>query len=235
MDLKVKAIVISSADFKEKDKLVTLFTLENGIMQAYLKSVKSDKAKMKFAKEPFCFGEFLISLPSKIITNVNVEDSFFEVTKNIDKFYIACAILDIVKTVLPVGEKNPALFIETLKAIGTIAYSNVNDKYVLIKYLLSIFNAMGYSLSFNKCSVCGQRFSGKRYMNLDFGEIVCVGCKTANCMEISPRCHATFNILTNTDYDKFNTLKLSKNSEDEALNVLNINFERRFNKKLVLI
>ena len=233
--IKQKAIVLSSADYKEKDKLVTLFTLENGIMLATLKSVKTEKAKLKFAKEPFCFGEFLITLPSKVITSVDIEDNFYDLTKNIDKFYIACAILDAVKTVLPANEKNPALFVETLKAIGTIAYSNINDKYVSVKFLLSIFKGMGYSFSLDKCSVCGDKLNGKRYLNLDFGDVMCLACKTANVVEISPRCHATFKILSEVDYDKLSTLKLSKYSEDEALNVLNLNFERRFNKKLNLL
>lgn len=230
--IKQKGIVLGSIDYKEKDKLVTLFTLENGILTCVLKSVKTEKAKLKFAKEPFCFGEFLITLPSKVITSVDVEDSFFELTKNIDKLYLACAILDSVKTVLPQGEKNPALFVETLKAIGTIAYGDVNDKYVLIKFLLDIFDAVGYKLALSKCSVCGQDFGMKRYINLDFGEVVCTGCKTSNCIEISPRCHKTFKLIFETDYEKLSTLKLAKFSEDEALNVLNLNFERRFGKKL---
>ena len=230
--IKQKGIVLGSIDYKEKDKLVTLFTLENGILTCVLKSVKTEKAKLKFAKEPFCFGEFLITLPSKVITSVDVEDSFFELTKNIDKLYLACAILDSVKTVLPQGEKNPALFVETLKAIGTIAYGDVNDKYVLIKFLLDIFDAVGYKLALSKCSVCGQDFGMKRYINLDFGEVVCTGCKTSNCIEISPRCHKTFKLIFETDYEKLSTLKLAKFSEDEALNVLNLNFEHRFGKKL---
>lgn len=235
MEIKVKAIVLSSADYKEKDKLVTLFTLEQGVMLATLKSVKSNSAKLKFAKEPFCFGEFVISMPSKIITNATCENNFYELTLNIDKFYIACAILEIVKTVLKPGETNPALFVETLKAIGAIAYSNVNDKYVLVKYLLYVFDGMGYKLALSNCSVCSQKLTGKRYLNLDFGEVVCLGCKTANCIEISPRASSTFKILSNTDYDNLGSVKLSKDSEDEALNILNINFDRRFNKKLNLL
>ena len=40
-DTKVKAIVLDSKDYKDKDKLVTLFTLENGLVSAVAKSVKS--------------------------------------------------------------------------------------------------------------------------------------------------------------------------------------------------
>ena len=94
-------------------------------MLATLKSVKTEKAKLKFAKEPFWFGEFLITLPSKVITSVDIEDNFYDLTKNIDKFYIACAILDAVKTVLPANEKNPALFVETLKRFAFLLRNTI--------------------------------------------------------------------------------------------------------------
>ena len=101
--------------------------------------------------------------------------------------------------------------------------------------MLFIFNRMGYRLSLEKCSICGEDFINKRYLNLDYGEVVCTGCKTSNCIEISPRCHKTYKILASNEYDNLSTIKLSKSSEDEALNVLNINFERRFGKKLNLL
>lgn len=235
MSIKVKAIVIGATDYKEKDKRITLFSLEKGKIYATLKSVKSPNAKLKFAKELFCFGDFFIDTPSMIVTGVDVENNMFELTKDIDKYYIACGILDVANTVLKEGETNAPLFLETLKALGAIAYDNVNDKYVLIKYLLSVFSAMGYFVALSNCSVCGEKFSGKRYLNLDFGEVVCVACKSANCIEISARAGTALKLLSETDYDKLSTLKLSKGSEDEVLNILNINFDRRFNKKLKLL
>ena len=57
---KVKALVLSEKDSKEKDKLVTLFSLEEGKLFVYFRGVKGDKAKLKAAKELFTFGEFVI-------------------------------------------------------------------------------------------------------------------------------------------------------------------------------
>ena len=59
-DLKYKGIVLAARDHKEKDKLVTLFTLEQGKITALLKGVKAPKAKLAFAAQLFCFGEFLL-------------------------------------------------------------------------------------------------------------------------------------------------------------------------------
>ena len=90
MTTKVKAIVLKAIDYKEKDKLLTLFTLEQGKLICSMRGVKAPNAKLKFAKETFCFGEFIIenTKGNNIVTQVEIIDNFFEITQNIDKFYV---------------------------------------------------------------------------------------------------------------------------------------------------
>ena len=56
----IKGIVLSSYDYKEKDKLVEIFSAEQGKIIAILKGCKAPSAKLKFAFQPFCFAEFSI-------------------------------------------------------------------------------------------------------------------------------------------------------------------------------
>ncbi len=233
--ITTKALVVSSINYKEKDKLLTLFTLDYGLMTVSARGVKTKNAKLKFAKEIFCFGEWTIAKPSNIATSVNVEESFFDVTKDLDKFYCGCAILEVVKTCASYEEQNPLLFVQLLKAIGTICYDSCNSKYVLVKFLLEVFKAMGYPLNFEKCNVCGEKFCGKTYLSVEFGEIVCGNCKNYKSVEISPRCLSAFKILMQTPYEKLCSVKLASGSEDEAFCALNAKFFNHFNKKLVVL
>ena len=57
---KVKAVVIGGVNVKEKDKLISLYTLEKGKMSVSMKGVRGDKAKLKSAKEIFSFGDFVV-------------------------------------------------------------------------------------------------------------------------------------------------------------------------------
>lgn len=232
--IKTRAIVLSSIDYKEKDKLVTLFSLEYGIISAKLKSVKAFNAKLKFAKEPFCFGEFLIQKPANVITSVEVIDTFYDVTKSLEKFYNACAIIEIVKKVIQAGEINQPLFVSTLKALSTICYENKHD-YALAKFMVEILEAMGYQFTLDKCSECGQNFVNKKWLNLDYGEIVCNACRSQSCIEISNKCHSALKILKSTEYEKLKTISLAKGSEKECLEILCLNFKNRFNIDIKLI
>ena len=80
--IKTKAIVIKSTDSKDKDKIIHLFSLENGIMLASMRGVKGDKAKLKSAKEIFCFGDFVIEQTKSIniVTSVDIIDNFYDLS-----------------------------------------------------------------------------------------------------------------------------------------------------------
>ena len=68
MDERVKGIVISSKDYKDNDKLLTLFTLEKGIVFAKIVGVKKPNAKLKAVKELFCFAEFDLARKGDFLT-----------------------------------------------------------------------------------------------------------------------------------------------------------------------
>ena len=72
---KIKALVLRAADFKENDKLLLLYCGEYGKITASIRGVKKPGAKLKFAAEPFCFGEFMLS--SRNFIRIVLEAAFF--------------------------------------------------------------------------------------------------------------------------------------------------------------
>ena len=116
----LRGIVLGGTDVKEKDKLIRIFTLEKGIVLATMRGVRGDKAKLKPAKEIFCFAEFIVEEDKNycIVTSANIIDNFYDISKNIEKYYEACAIIDIVGKVAV--EPNPQLFIDLVKALKVI-------------------------------------------------------------------------------------------------------------------
>lgn len=222
---KVRGVVLGGINYKEKDKLVKLYTLEKGKMTVTMRGVRGDKAKLKIAKEIFCFGEYIIEEgKTNIVTSVDVIDGFYPLSKNIEKYYEACAILDIVDKFS--NESNPRLFVEVIKSLKALAYDNLPKYYVIDKFLLDFLNNMGYFFMTDKCSSCGATLSG-RYLNLDFGEIVCPSCKTATCVQISEACYGAFRLLSQTDYEKLGSVKFGGMGEVQAFNILAKDYEWR--------
>lgn len=229
----VKAIVIDSKNYKEKDKLLTLFTLEKGVIFANLKGVKSLNAKLSMAKEIFCFADYIYSTNGQIntITTASIVETFFDITKDYDRYNCGCNILSIIKTVCNEGEPNKMLFIETLHALKSLAYSNINEQYVLLKFLINTFSISGYDIKFDKCNSCGGEFV-KKYFDFSSGGIVCNSCKSYNSVELENVTLSALRLISENSYDKLANIKLAKNSEQKALKLLCENFENKFDKKL---
>lgn len=232
MEERFKGLVISSKDYKEKDKIATIFSLENGLINVILKGVKNFKAKLKIAKEPFCFGEFLIVNKNNLnlLIDCNVIDTFYNISQDIDKYMEANAIFSIIKNINTFGRQDVALFIETLNALKCLAYENPAKNFVLIKFLIKIFETMGYKLNLQNCAICGEKFYGKEYFCLETGEICCVACKSLNSIELSQKTHTVLRIISNTEYSKLSTLKFDIL---ETLNILKLNYKLRFNKEII--
>lgn len=220
---KVKAIVLGGVNIKEKDKLITLFTLEKGKISVSMKGVRSEKAKLKSAKDIFTFGEFCIEEgKTNIITAVDIIDNFYELSKDIDCYYEACAIIDIANKISS-NEPNPFLFIEIIKALKTICYDKVRKYYVFDKFMLSILHNMGYGFLSDKCSSCGTVLEHK-FFNYDVGEIVCARCQNSLCEKISEATFSAMKLLAKTEYEKLVSVRLGGMGEVQTYHLLTKNF-----------
>lgn len=233
---KVKAIVLGGIDYKEKDKLVKLFTLEQGIVTVVFRGVKNANAKLKSAKEVFSFGDFILANGKfKIVTSADVIDSFYDITKDIKKYYAGCAMIDIIKTILPEGEISAGLFILTIKCLEMLAYQDVSIYNIINKFLIEVFTGFGYSLGVDKCNNCGEKLNLNIFLNLDYGEITCTKCKIGNYIELSKPVYSVLRLFSITDTDKISTLKVNEDINKQVFNLLALNYKNRFKKSIILI
>ena len=231
MDLKVKAIVVSSKDSGDKDKIVTLFCLDKGLLQAKLKSVKMPNARLKFAKEVFCFADFVLNSKNNFFTVTSAQciDSFYAISQNYQKFMEGAEILKLIKQIVQENQENNELFVSTLQSLKILAYENVQPSLVLVKYLLNLFYSEGYELSHFKCTNCGNKLGESRFLDLNSGEVLCASCKTDYCLRISFSQSALLRVISQTKFDQLSTVHVSQDNLDAVLSVLKKNLEKKLN------
>lgn len=228
----VKGIVLSSFDYKEKDKLVEVFTLEFGKITAVLKGCKSPNAKLKFAFQPFCFAEFSIVKLGKFyqIIDAKLIDSFFDLTLDLNTYYLSSLILELVSVSVEFEEQNPYLFLLCINALKHVCYDNLPANLVALKFCEDIMNMLGYKIDFQNCSSCGMPYIGKVYLNLDSGAFVCSACKSENCLQISNQAFSLLKILNNTEYQRLGSIKIADSVARESILTLCKNLEYRLLK-----
>lgn len=229
-----KAICLKSLDYKEKDKQVTLFSLENGLMTAVLKGCKSPKAKLKFASNPFCFAEYNIVQKGDFftITNASMIDSFYELSQDYDIFAYSSLMLDVCNNIVRFNEPNTQLFIKLLNSLKAVCYENINVKMVLVKFMLFVLEILGYKLEFDKCQKCEMPFMFEKFLDLSSGEITCSNCKNMSSVKLSNGCFSALKIMSQTDISRFGTVKLSSQILNEGITLLIEDIEARIERRL---
>lgn len=228
-ELKVTGIVLGSIDYKENDKLVTIYTLDLGVIRAQLRGVKQAKSKLKFACQPFFVGEFIIIKKStyyQVIT-VNAIDSFFELTANYDRYLVASIILESIKLTQKEGMINERLFLYVLKTVELLCYDQINENMILIKYLLNFLKLNGYELNFDRCAVCGIRLTTAS-LNVGVGGLVCDTCKDIYSHLLEKNVFSSLKIINNTDLNKLSTVKLNNAVLLKCILLLKLNINAVF-------
>lgn len=238
MTEKVQAIVIKTADRKEKDKNILLFSIEKGKTWATLKGVKGASAKMKIAQNLFCFGEFLLENGKfgQVVTGFSSIETFHEIGDDPDRYFEGIGLLEVVNGLefSGVGERK-AVFVLLLRCLKSLCFEEVSQGLVLDKFLIELFKIYGFPINTEKCSCCGARTIEKFYFDYQSGELVCGNCKGFGSEELAKTTYSALKILSNCDLEKLSTLKLAEGSELGLLRVLVKNFESHFERNLKMI
>lgn len=142
------SLCLKSIDYKDDDKLITLYCAEKGKITAVAKGVKKPKAKLKFCASPMCFGKYYLCAKSGryTVTGCDVIDGFFSITENIVKFYCAGCILEVLDKFSPEGDFNLKLFTYSLTTLNTIAYKSEEKdcEVILTDYLKGCTTLLGF-------------------------------------------------------------------------------------------
>ena len=221
-DVRVTALVIKAINYSENDKLLTLITLERGKILARLRGCKSPKSKLKFAASPLFFGEYQLVLKDDrfTITGCDAKESFHELTDDTIKYYVASVIMEITNRLTEENSDCSDLFIEVIKSLKILSYSNIDPLIILIKGMLNIMKIAGYQLILDKCVICES--PDNRYLSFSDGGSVCLSHHKNNNLKVSSELTKFLNIIDKTEISELLTIRGNILLIKESVNTLNM-------------
>lgn len=217
--------------YKDKDKIIHIFTLELGVVSGILKGVASPNSKMKFAGQPFCFGKFDLvkSNDFYVVKGVDLIDTFFDITTDYDSFRFCNFMLEVCKNIMKPNIISESLFITLLKSLQAIVYNQVSIKLVVCKYILRVLEIIGYKLNFDNCDNCGMKFVGDIKFDEYAGTFRCSSCSGG--VVVSKQLFVSLKIISNTDFDRLNSIKLNDECLSAMIDLLVEDLSQRLNCK----
>ena len=234
-EIKVNGIVLSVTDYGEKDVLLNIFTVELGKITAKMRGVKSEKAKLKYASQPFCFGEWVCSKRGEYytVTSFSLIDNFYDLTLNYDKFVLCNTLLELCDKTLKTNIISEKLFLVLINTLKQIVYENINEYLVAVKFYLTLTSILGYGLTFNTCGSCNLEIKSDIYLSYATNDFCCVPCCNRNGQVVTKQEYNTLKIIDSTTFEKLGSVKSNSETLKRCLIILKNNLENILNVKLV--
>ena len=148
MEVKTDAVVLQTLDYKDDDKLLTLFSPSLGKITAGIRGVKKPKARLAFAAQPFAFCEYVLAEKSGryTVTAAYLHESFFDLRTDVERFYAACAAAEVARTVAVENERFQGLFVGFIECLKGLCLAKEDASEALITFLLIALHESGYPL-----------------------------------------------------------------------------------------
>lgn len=218
MDMTTRAVTLKTTDIGDNDKLLTIYSLDHGKLLVTARGIRKATAKLKFAREPFCFGSFeLTGKGNRYLLKSCVQiESFASITSDIVSYYSGCAMVDMLATIEQDGQGNNRLFVVLLSALAQLEGGS-NGSVVLVKYMLDYLACSGYALTIGKCHMCG---ADGGYIDVALGGIVCSECRTANSLAVGKGATTLLRLIDSLSYDKLSNINCDSIALDQCLQLL---------------
>jgi len=174
---QTRALVLRSRPFGEKDRLLTLFTLEAGKITARAPGARQVKSKLSAGVEPLTCASFLLHRGRSICTvsQLQMEQSYARIRANIRDFALSLYLAELVEKTMEEGAASPQIY-ELLADCWFLLNEQKGDRDMLVRFFeLTLLNILGYSPHFEDCIFCGSD-KGPFFWNKSSGGIFCRDC-----------------------------------------------------------
>ncbi|MBQ5771713.1 MAG: DNA repair protein RecO, partial [Clostridia bacterium] len=150
------ALVLRRADWRDYDRMVTLFTPEYGRIEAVVRGCRRPKSPLMNAAEPFCAGEYQLMRVKERYTVIQcrIANSFYELRSDYDRLNHGAFWLRLLNEVVVEDEPNEALFRMTLDALAYLSTSDLSADLLTAMFEMQLWRMTGFSPNVGECVMC---------------------------------------------------------------------------------
>ena len=179
MHVTTKALVLRSVDYKESDKILTLFTQEMGKVTASARGSRKKGSPIAAGCQLLCWSEMVLYEHQGRwgVKEAATERQFRGVRDDLDKLALACYFSEV--TELLAVEDMPSLELLSLMLNSLHALDKMGKPLSLVKaaFELKAMCLAGYEPLLDGCVVCGAEPPEEPRFHLKEGVLHCAQCR----------------------------------------------------------
>lgn len=201
----VEGVVLKAFNYKDADKILTIFSREKGKISATAKGVRKISSRRAGNLDTLNHVKIGVSESRsgfKIITEAETLDSFKSLKETLKNSARAYYILELVHKLTGEDHENPEVFGLLIKVLKYL--SKKTDPLLILTYFeIFLLHHLGYGVSLDKCVVCKKDYTArwkKVKINYNAGGFVCDQCAKGG-MEVSEDTARILNYLSTESCD----------------------------------
>ena len=173
---EVKGLVIRTADIKESDRLITIFTEEMGVITAMAKGARSLRSRHLAASSLFCYSSFVLYSKGENywIRESELHESFFGIRKSVDGLALAGYILEVICHAA-VSAPDRELLRLSLNSLYAIASDKYPLPHIKAAFEIRCASVLGFMPDLLACRACGEKL-GDFFFDIMNASLVCYSC-----------------------------------------------------------
>ena len=177
MQTEVKGLVIRSVDLKESDRLITIFTEEQGAVTALARGARTLKSRKMSSTMQFCYGTFVLYGQSDKywVKEASLIESFFNIRDSIDGLALANYIAEILSDVTVESAECDLLRL-SLNSLYAIAEHKYSLEKIKAVFEIRCASILGFMPDVLGCHSCGER-GGDFFFDIMGGNLECANCR----------------------------------------------------------
>lgn len=175
-----QAIVLQRVDWRENDRILTLFSPEHGRVDALCRSCRKPKSPLMSASELFTMGEYVVfsGKGRDYVQSCNIIESFYPLRLDYERLAAAAMMASAcLKTIQP-EEPMGHLYILLARSFRRLAFVEGDIAAVTSAFLLHFITLQGFKPRLNHCVRCAKRMGEDEggYLMAQEDGVCCASC-----------------------------------------------------------
>lgn len=188
--LTLHGIVLRHAGYRDNDRILTIFTREQGTLTAAARGCRKCGSRLLGCSEIFTYGEFVLfeSRGRYTVDSGDVLERFYPLREDVERLAAGAYMLSVTEACMPKGQQSEALFDLLYYSLSYAAYGKQAPVDVALCFLARCLGILGYAPRLTTCARCGADLRGLPRLGFDpcVGGAVCGACMGQQAREVSP-------------------------------------------------
>lgn len=177
--LRVEAVILRHADYGEADRLLSLYSREQGKLRAIAKGVRKMQSRKAGHLEPFTRSALMLAKGHDlwVVTQAESIDLYPAITRDLQLVAQAAYVVELLDRFTYEEGQNWQLYkllVETLERL-----SSEEDPFIAVRYYeMRVLDLLGFRPLLFECAGCGETIQAlDQYFSADLGGVLCPKCR----------------------------------------------------------